>query len=168
MSTIIEDKLYEFTNFFTDEKCAELIEYIKQNLKKERYKMDIRGFYQNILCNNGLANRHKDYILNVLSSIKPDTQISVSDLIFLTYYPTGQQIHIHRDGQRGKERYKLLIYLNTVPEGGETIFYDDNEKEIARICPIKGNAVLFDLSILHSGEKILTGEKYAIGFRLIC
>ena len=158
MQEIIKDRLYTFEQFISDDICNYLINYVKQNLKG---KINI-GYIQDICHNNELIDKYNDMILGKLPF-----NAQLSNIVFMTYYSTGQGIGMHRDGRRNNEKYKLLIYLNTVPKGGETVFYDDDENVITRISAIKGNAIMFDVKLLHSGEKVAVGEKYAVGFRII-
>ncbi|HEY4296666.1 MAG TPA: 2OG-Fe(II) oxygenase [Paraburkholderia sp.] len=81
------------------------------------------------------------------------------------YFPPSQSvgdIHLKRGGQRVAT---LIVYLNDVQAGGETIF-----PEIATsIAPRRGNAVYFrylnsarqvDPSTLHGGAPVTQGEKW--------
>ena len=53
--------------------------------------------------------------------------------------------------------YSLLYYVND--SDGDTVFYDDNEKEIFRSTPKKGKAVLFKSKILHAACNPITTNK---------
>ncbi len=172
---IIKDKLYTFENFMSESDCNVLLEYVKKHVEKGYYKVTNNGFYQNIFGDKTIIGKYRDFVRDNV----PIPDATISDLVFLTYYPPGKALCIHQDNKRGKEKYKLLIYLNTVPQGGETIFYNDPPEgslgettpfndfvEFERIKPIKGNAVLFHISLFHSGAAVIEGEKYAFGFRL--
>ncbi|WP_293936124.1 2OG-Fe(II) oxygenase [Iodobacter sp.] len=81
------------------------------------------------------------------------------------YFPVGDpgsQVHLKNGGQRVST---MVIYLNDVEEGGETIF---PELGMA-ISPKKGSAVYFeycnshsqtDPLTLHGGNPVLKGEKW--------
>ncbi|MCX7125655.1 MAG: 2OG-Fe(II) oxygenase, partial [Gammaproteobacteria bacterium] len=81
------------------------------------------------------------------------------------YFPTeksGSKIHVARGGQRVAT---LILYLNNVEEGGETIFPEINLK----VQPQQGNAIYFaytnaksqvDPLTLHGGCPVLRGEKW--------
>lgn len=68
----------------------------------------------------------------------------------------------HTDRCFENEKYKLLIYLNNVPNGG-TVFLTQPPQKIEN----KANRlVIFDMSLLHKGECFSGGQiKYTIGFR---
>jgi hypothetical protein len=89
----------------------------------------------------------------------------ITSNITITYNssPIGRHIDTNYHG----ERYKILIYLNDVPNGG-TLFYPPTG---TRIVENRANRlVLFDLSILHESQKFNKQmnrlKKMAIGFRL--
>ena len=81
------------------------------------------------------------------------------------YFPpekTGSKVHTARSGQR---LATLILYLNNVEEGGETIFPEINLK----VTPKQGNAIYFaytnsknqvDPLTLHGGCPVLKGEKW--------
>lgn len=81
------------------------------------------------------------------------------------YFPpeqTGSKVHIARGGQRVAT---LILYLNNVEQGGETIFPKINLK----VTPKQGNALYFaytnsknqvDPLTLHGGCPVLKGEKW--------
>ncbi len=74
----------------------------------------------------------------------------------------GEKFHLDRGGQRVAT---LIIYLNTVEEGGETIF----PKIKTKIKPEKGKALLFynvddsgkvNSHSFHGGLPVIAGEKW--------
>jgi prolyl 4-hydroxylase len=81
------------------------------------------------------------------------------------YFPpqdTGSDPHLATGGQR---QATLIIYLNDVEQGGETIFPDTS----LSITPRRGSAVYFsycnsagqvDPATLHGGAPVLRGEKW--------
>ena len=77
---------------------------------------------------------------------------------------TGGLTHLARGGQRIAT---FLVYLNTVEEGGETIF----PRAQVKIIPEKGKALLFynvnasgvpDPMSFHGGAPVTKGEKWLI------
>ena len=66
-----------------------------------------------------------------------------------------------------KSCWTLLIYLNDDYEGGHTIFYDDNWKQIESISPERGKALLFDIDLWHRGDILVSGTKQWIGCEII-
>lgn len=81
------------------------------------------------------------------------------------YFPpelSGSAVHIARGGQRVAT---LVIYLNTVEAGGETIFPEIN----LSVVPVQGRAVYFsyydkngniDPLTYHGGNPVVRGEKW--------
>lgn len=83
------------------------------------------------------------------------------------YFPAeqaGSQAHLRRGGQR---MATLIVYLNDVGAGGETIFPEVS----LSVLPIKGNAVYFEYTnargqvdplTLHGGAPVTGGEKWIV------
>jgi prolyl 4-hydroxylase len=81
------------------------------------------------------------------------------------YFPPelpGSAVHIARGGQRIAT---LIVYLNTVEEGGETILPEIGLK----VAPVQGNALYFaytnslnqvDPLTYHGGNPVIRGEKW--------
>ena len=97
------------------------------------------------------------------------------DLIKSGLYLSTDNFGLHTDtGQhydrvtKTKSRWTLIIYLNTVDSGGETIFYSpDTWKEVLRVKPEAGKALLFDIDLWHRAAPITAGEKLWIGCEII-
>jgi hypothetical protein len=84
-------------------------------------------------------------------------------------YGPGQQFDWHRDGyferQSGERSLiTVLVYLNDKFFGGETSF-DEPEIRLGgpmKIVPQTGLALFFDHPLLHKGEPVEVGRKYAL------
>ena len=70
----------------------------------------------------------------------------------------------HTDCKYQDENYKLLIYLNDIPNGG-TVFFDGRKSILVENK--KNRLVIFDISLPHESQSF-TGnvKKLAIGFRV--
>ena len=87
-------------------------------------------------------------------------------------HPVGR----HRDMRHGgTEKYKLLIYLNNVENGGTMFYIKEERGEKVQVVKNKRNRlVIFDMDLDHESEKfgkrtvggVITMKK-AIGFRLM-
>lgn len=75
-------------------------------------------------------------------------------------YGVGGRYTTHRDsGPAHPERVlSLLLYLNDDFEGGGTCF----PSQALEVRPVPGMGVLFDSSLAHSGEPVLSGRKFAM------
>jgi len=70
----------------------------------------------------------------------------------------------HTDSKFNNEKFKILIYLNNVQNGG-TVFYKENS--VITIMNKENRLVVFDIKIPHESEKFCKNDKkIAIGFRL--
>ena len=87
-------------------------------------------------------------------------------LSFITLTKNKRPLGKHKDSiTLYKEKYKILIYLNEVINGG-TIFYIDSSTQLVENK--KNRLVIFDINLPHESQKFKgEQEKIAIGFRLI-
>ena len=94
-------------------------------------------------------------------------------LPYVTVTNSKKPLGKHKDSKMGGEKYKVLIYLNEIKNGG-TIFYNNLEgggkKEL--IENKVNRMVLFDMDIEHESEKFsedndIIIKKKAIGFRIL-
>ena len=156
MQTILENKLYVIENFFTKEECN----YIKNFIELD--KMAYTNRYTVIEPHPNIVEKYKQKI-NTL----PIDIFTISNQLSLGYYSDGGQgIEIHLDRRYPGILYKLLIYLNDDFEGGQTIFYKDNNI-LFKSTPVTGKAILFDVELYHEAKGVINGEKYVVGFRLL-
>ncbi len=93
----------------------------------------------------------------------PGTQ-STPHFDFLAPSNEANRLSLARSGQRHSS---LVIYLNDVPDGGETVFPSAG----LSVCPRRGHAVYFeycnsrgqvDPLSLHAGAPVFAGEKWAV------
>ena len=80
----------------------------------------------------------------------------------LNFPSSKQKTHqfIHRDIEREGEligiHKSMIVYLNDTD--GDTIFFDDNLKEIQRVKPEKGKAIVFDSVLNHAAENPIKSD----------
>lgn len=86
-------------------------------------------------------------------------------------YGPGQYFRPHRDVRMdmpggGQSRCSLMIYLNDGFTGGRTRFFGPGAKGknpvSVVVTPVAGAALVFDHLLLHEGEEVAAGTKYAI------
>lgn len=90
------------------------------------------------------------------------------NLRFYRYRP-GQRFgrHIDESVELGAGRftaYTLLVYLSSVPRGGETIFYKRGRR-VAAVAPQLGTALLhrhWPDCLEHEGAAVLEGDKWIL------
>jgi prolyl 4-hydroxylase len=56
----------------------------------------------------------------------------------------------------------VQMYLNDDFKGGETVFFDDNERKIYTHIPKKGDIILFEQGFEHAGSEVTEGTKYSV------
>tara|TARA_Y100000591_G_C21709082_1_gene632474 strand:- start:41 stop:727 length:687 start_codon:yes stop_codon:yes gene_type:complete len=180
--------IHQYDNVFTDEECNEIIEYAKPRLVRsllgvERNTGKQRTSYQVWVKRNALPciERCAKFVENI-TGLPVENQ---EDWQVLRYHP-GQEYKPHYDACEkhtdefekciseskrrgwGNRVYTFFIYLNDVPEGGETEFPKLNFK----FKPKKGRAIFWhnltdDNSEAHpfsqhAGLPVISGEKWAI------
>jgi WD40 repeat protein len=86
-------------------------------------------------------------------------------------YSANQYFNRHLDGihfrsETTQSKLTFMLYLNSAAEfeGGRTLFFKNkNTTEIwASYTPQQGDLIVFDHNIWHSGEELLSGEKYVL------
>ncbi len=84
-------------------------------------------------------------------------------------YKPGTWFKPHADGSFARDEterslYTLIVYLNDGFEGGRTLF--EVEPGVA-ITPREGMALMFQHPIVHEGEEVTAGTKYALRSELM-
>lgn len=75
-------------------------------------------------------------------------------------HPLGR----HRDEQFGDEKFKILIYLNTIKDGGTKFYLPDGNTQLLENR--RNRLAIFDIQLEHESQKFSPGQvKYIIGFR---
>jgi prolyl 4-hydroxylase len=89
---------------------------------------------------------------------------------FYRYFP-GEKFKKHRDGNAeergGVSLVTVLIYLNTPEKGGETFLCDWSLEYQPRVEATEGRCLMFDHSLIHTGEPLLEGVKYVLRTDLV-
>lgn len=169
--------IYIIDNFLTSQECNDLIKNIK-NLSKStltRYNgdKDFRtsqtGYFTNSLLEEKVDSRICS-LLGLDKNLAEQTQVQK--------YDVGQQFKEHNDAfyvglddyylkDKGQRSWTVMVYLNDVQEGGETVFTGLNES----ISPKTGKAVVWssidrngniDEDTKHKGSPVVAGFKFII------
>ncbi len=178
-------RIFIFRNFLSDEECDHLIEKSRPSLRRSKV-IDPDG--TNGKLDNGRTSKsmffpkpHGDPIIEEIErriALVTMTPPDCAESIQVVHYQTGEEYRPHYDYfipsqkgsmvflQNGGQRLSsFLMYLNTVEEGGETIF----PKAQVKVRPVKGDALLFydvtpdgkvDPTTFHGGAPVLKGEKW--------
>ena len=142
---------------------------------RERLIPDYRKGARCIIDSDKFASAIWDRIVHTIPMERRDeVAVCINERFRFLRYDVGDFFASHRDGTyvRGTEKGQLRegersritvqIYLNSVASGGATTVYSDNERESIRIVPEPGLIFLFDHAVLHDGELVEAGRKYAI------
>lgn len=166
-------EIFTIENFLDLDECTKFIDLINNPVANYSHFTDSGKFDNRKWNDEGLA----EVFWNKLSAANLKTQTPLlrpNKLIMTGRYVPGDSFSLHTDTglyynakTHEESTHTLLIYLNDDFEGGETIFYNDNFKEIRRIKPQRGMALLFDIRLWHCGMIVSAGEKYWIGCEII-
>lgn len=100
--------------------------------------------------------------------------VGLNPNIRIYQYGPGDLFGKHVDGSNtvaqpaGRTEYTLLVYLTGAAEGlvgGETAFYGDGGRELLRVAPQAGSALLHRHGkhcLLHEGLPVIDGSKYIL------
>ncbi len=128
-----------------------------------------------IVRRNCLAERKTQFFKRVPADAKTVAAIVqkyvVLDLDYtdaLTFTHSCTPVSVHRDDPDGCPfDYKVLIYLNQLPEGqGGTVFYGDDGTPFCTVPNVEGSIVVFDGTLLHASQPFdKERAKVCIGIR---
>jgi predicted 2-oxoglutarate/Fe(II)-dependent dioxygenase YbiX len=159
-----------FENLFSSEECQNLIQKVEDKNEWEHVDRGMAEYERVIMVDKKLANELFEKIKSELPEYFTGLRIvGLNDHFrFSKYYPRNS-FGIHRDGmnvdsQGNRSVMTLNIFLNDVEEGGGTIFYYDNDRQLLmkNVRPKSGTGALFFNQIYHEGELVKKGNKYLI------
>lgn len=179
---LLSDKLQLFTldHFMSDEECDDIVELIRQNLRPSTVTIESptdKYFRTSSTCDLSLL---KDKTVSKLDEKIAKTlgiRLPYSEGIQGQHYEVGQEFKKHTDyfepgtdeyvqfaGDRGNRTWTFMVYLNDVPKGGGTKFYNIDHV----FQPRKGMAVIWNnlypdgfpnYDTLHAGLPVVEGHK---------
>ncbi|MFK7773821.1 MAG: 2OG-Fe(II) oxygenase [Saprospiraceae bacterium] len=142
------------------------------------YRNNERQILDNQLLAETLFSKIKDYVPSqievegIAKEEKGKWNLSqLNDRIRICRYLPGQYFNKHLDGIhfRSKElqsKLTFMVYLNSAKDykGGRTLFFNSKEDDtvIQSFLPEVGDLIIFDHNLWHSGEEVLSGEKYIL------
>lgn len=184
--SIDHPRVLVFDNFLSDDECAQVIKISENKLQRSTTMGDLGTNSYDIpqssevrTSTGTFLRKNEDNILPIIDKrieklFNWNTEKYGEDLQILKYKP-GQEYKPHHDYFEKsfieKERKKtnwgqrvgtVLLYLNHVEEGGQTIFPETG----INVHPKKGTALFFsyqddDSSLsLHGGSPVITGVKW--------
>ena len=172
--------IYKYPNFLTNLECDNILNKIKDYNK-------VKSTVTNSNESSGFRTSKTIYIPNndffkELDN-KLDTFMNIpneySEPLQIQYYEKGDEFKLHTDyfgneeyniqhlKKGGNRTFTIIIYLNDVAKGGETLFKNIN----TTILPDKGTLIFWNnldennngnYNSLHSGCPVLEGTKYII------
>ena len=170
--------LFEIDNVLSSEECDRLIKYSKYKTLSDSvvFNNNYNTVNDTRISKTTWFEFNENDVVSKCSNIaKKMTNKNDNNLekLQLVYYPVGGYFRPHHDATKNSNivtdvtsrEYTLLVYLNDVEEGGETVFPRLN----LEVKPKKGKGILFrtldenDKIIpesLHGGKPVIKGEKW--------
>jgi len=169
---------------FTTDFCDQIVAQKKDSFKKAitNYPTSYRNNERQVMDNERFAIELFSEIENYIPTTIEVQGISVEEQgvweadhlnprIRICRYLQDQYFHKHLDGihyisETQQSKLTFMIYLNGSEDftGGNTLFFNSKEAEkiIGSYEPQKGDLIIFDHNLWHSGEVVTGGEKYIL------
>jgi len=167
-------------NFFSQAECDEAIAFgenhgfedamVTTNAGAVRLE-DVRNNDRVIVDDATRAASLYERLATVLpAEFDSSRPVCLNERLRLYRYDVGQKFDWHRDGyfQRDdlRSRFTFMVYLNDDFEGGGTSFdsrsFASDAFERFTIRPKTGMALLFHHPVMHRGDAVTKGRKYAL------
>jgi len=177
-------------NVLTVDECKEWIEISEcigydealvnvgggNELKIKDIRNSSRCIIDDIERASDIWNRIKSFIpTNYIPPIENHVPIEVNERLRFLRYDIGEYFKPHFDGcyQRNSNEngdgdvsfLTIQLYLNDDFQGGSTRFFSstkDRDSDYYDVIPKTGSVLIFDHQMLHSGEILVKGRKYAV------
>ncbi len=167
--------IYTIDSFLQSEELAAFRKMVLSP-PPEADQFTANGLFKNFkVIDQALATRFYERLAaSGLAADRGCAFLRANHYVMAGHYRPGDQFSLHTDtglfydrkaGE--KSRWTLLVYLNDDFVGGQTTFFTDAGKEMVRIQPRAGRALLFDIDLWHRGEEVRGGEKMWIGCEII-
>lgn len=170
--SIIENRVYELTDFLTQEECQSIIDDFK-TFHAQNTTTDGEFIFNRFFKNDELKNKYEKLIVEkfenetfVDNENKTFKIIGITNVISITKVDKSRIVSRHRDESFENEKWKIFIYLNETTSG--TDFWDNDEKQYS-VNAKRGRAILFDMSTQHASQQMNAKHdeiKHAISLRL--
>lgn len=169
---------------FNADFCEQIISEKKQSFKgaKTHFPTSYRNNERQVLDSQALSSLLFQEIKNYIPNEIKIEGISkeecgnweldcLNSRIRICRYLPNQYFNKHLDGvhfisKSKQSKLTFMIYLNGNEDftGGRTLFFDSKENEsiIGSYQPKKGDLIIFDHNLWHSGEQVEQGEKYIL------
>lgn len=164
--------------------CEQLILQKKDSFQSAQshyptsYRNNERQILDNQILSEKLFSKIQDYVPSLIEiegiakEEKGTWNLSqLNDRIRVCRYLPGQYFNKHLDGvhfrsKNLQSKLTFMVYLNNSKEyeGGRTLFFNSKEDDtiIQSFLPEEGDLIIFDHNLWHSGEEVLSGEKYIL------
>lgn len=164
------DFLYSIDAILTKEQCDKYIKMFDDDSKVEHINDKHRKYHRVQFQDEELASELYEKVNSYIPKKTKKICVGINKYIRLSKYEPEQFFGIHKDGinfdkdNRQNMSYATLnIFLNDDFEGGETIFYTNDKKNVTLKCvPKTGRGSFFYSQQFHEGAKLIKGYKYLL------
>ena len=141
---------------------------------KQKKILGVRNSSRCIIDSEERANE----LWNKISTLIPKnlypkwTPVGLNERLRFLRYDIGEYFAQHSDGSYvrtndhpcygDRSMLTFQLYLNDDFEGGTTRFYDTNSDYYYDVIPKAGSVLIFEHPLVHSGETVTRGRKYAL------
>ncbi len=164
--------VYVIPDFLSEDECTT---YMNMDFPEDSFEFTSSGKFKNAKWIDPLLST---FFYNRLTTFMKEDRgnpfLCANKLIMMGEYNPGNSFGIHTDtglhydlNTKTKSSWTLLIYLNDDFTGGTTSFYTDRFEWTTTIIPKKGTALLFDITLWHKGDELISGFKKWIGCEII-
>lgn len=178
VNTIVPNRAVYVNNVIPADLCEETIQKIETTHKfqscklNDNYDQVMRNSSEVKISDTNLTNKFWTYIAEYIPIMYDNTKLIGPDYnrVYLLKYEKGQFFKRHYDGYSedsngNRSRLTVMVYLNSVKNGGSTRFY--RESDVCDVIPDVGKLLIFEHRLLHEGMQVLEGFKYCIRFNIL-
>ena len=175
LSHLVGGSCFVIKDAFSEEECNTLIleEYYKAGTHyPTSYRNNSRFVEDDTLLANKLFNSISQYIpQEICDSYGKWKFVKINERLRFCRYLEGQYFNKHLDGvyhisKTIQSKLTFMIYLNGNNnfKGGETLFFPSKQSDdiTYRFLPDRGDLIIFDHNIWHSGAPLFSGKKYIL------
>lgn len=176
-SEVVVGRCFLIKGLYSDQLCDSLVKFSENKgfaSADDKYPLSYRTNLRAWEDNESLSSTLYSLLMNELKANDFDvlvTSESLNTRVRYCKYQSSQEFKIHRDGVFYKDadtfsQMTFLLYLNESDEyqGGDTRFYSEHS-EASKVLSIKGDkgdVLLFDHDLWHSGSVVESGDKYIL------
>jgi hypothetical protein len=163
----IEGKFFTLVdNLLSADECKMFIDRFNRADKLSTVDRSIAIYDRHVFRDDALAAVIFRRLYGTLPADMRD-RVAINPYFRFSKYLENGFFDVHRDGVNQDEHGRrsictVNIFLNAEFQGGETDFLNEARSLVRRASPSAGRAAVFDVNILHRGNKVTGGYKFLL------